>query len=217
MRFAAAWTGQGFIDWNGINFNGSHQVHPRDCRQGGARQPQRARAGPTPETAASSTSASGAATAATMVPCRVGWVHYKGLYQHADRMILSYTVGQAEILETPGLEHDPALKDRPIFTRTLNIGRSPHELRLRVPPRERPWPWLPERGRATFVYCPAMARSCSWFRPRSRPLKIKLLMAERRTGQARGIRPQLAAAGELWRNSPAAAPRAGPSDCRPGP
>ena len=29
MRFAAAWTGQGFIDWNGINFNGSHQVHPR--------------------------------------------------------------------------------------------------------------------------------------------------------------------------------------------
>ena len=29
MRFAAAWTGPGFIDWNGINFNGSHQVHPR--------------------------------------------------------------------------------------------------------------------------------------------------------------------------------------------
>ena len=29
LRFAAAWTGQGFIDWNGINFNGQHQVHPR--------------------------------------------------------------------------------------------------------------------------------------------------------------------------------------------
>ncbi len=29
LRLAAAWTGQGFIDWNGINFNGRHQVHPR--------------------------------------------------------------------------------------------------------------------------------------------------------------------------------------------
>ena len=29
LRTAAAWTGRGFIDWNGINFNGRHQVHPR--------------------------------------------------------------------------------------------------------------------------------------------------------------------------------------------
>ena len=24
-----SWTGEGFIDWNGINFNGKHEVHPR--------------------------------------------------------------------------------------------------------------------------------------------------------------------------------------------
>src|SRR4029079_8199087 len=29
LRWAAGWTGSGFIDWNGINFNGKHQVHPR--------------------------------------------------------------------------------------------------------------------------------------------------------------------------------------------
>jgi putative heme-binding domain-containing protein len=29
LRVAAAWTGTGFIDWNGIHFNGRHQVHPR--------------------------------------------------------------------------------------------------------------------------------------------------------------------------------------------
>ena len=29
LRFAAAWSGDGFIDWNGINFNGQHQVHPK--------------------------------------------------------------------------------------------------------------------------------------------------------------------------------------------
>jgi putative heme-binding domain-containing protein len=29
LRFAAAWTGDGFIDWKGIHFNGQHQVHPK--------------------------------------------------------------------------------------------------------------------------------------------------------------------------------------------
>ena len=29
MRLAAAWSGDGFIDWNGINFNGRHEIHPR--------------------------------------------------------------------------------------------------------------------------------------------------------------------------------------------
>ncbi|MCA9218641.1 MAG: c-type cytochrome, partial [Planctomycetales bacterium] len=28
MRVAAAWTGDGFIDWNGIHFNGRHGIHP---------------------------------------------------------------------------------------------------------------------------------------------------------------------------------------------
>ena len=29
LRVAAAWSGGGFIDWNGINFNGRHAIHPR--------------------------------------------------------------------------------------------------------------------------------------------------------------------------------------------
>ena len=29
LRVAAGWSGQGFIDWNSIHFNGRHQVHPR--------------------------------------------------------------------------------------------------------------------------------------------------------------------------------------------
>ena len=105
------------------------------------------------------------------------WVHYRGFYQHADRMVLSYTVGQAEILEAPGLEHDPTFHDRPIFTRTLNIGRSPHELRLRVAPegtavalaagaRQGDVRLLPRDG-SIMLLVPAAAT----------PLKIKLLMA----------------------------------------
>ena len=56
------------------------------------------------------------------------WAHYQGLYHHGDQVILAYTVGTTEILETPGLETDPAHPDVPIFTRTLEIGPSPHEL-----------------------------------------------------------------------------------------
>ncbi len=29
LRVAGAWTGKGFIDWQGIHFNGRHQIHPR--------------------------------------------------------------------------------------------------------------------------------------------------------------------------------------------
>ena len=133
MRFAAAWTGQGFIDWNGINFNGSHQVHPRlvgkvefaNPNQPGWANPENGRFDDLRERGRDGRSYG-------PLPRRL--VHYKGLYRHGDRTVLAYTVGQAEILETPGLEQAAAMKDHPVFTRTLNIGRSPHELRLRVAP-----------------------------------------------------------------------------------
>ncbi len=45
MRFAAAWTGDGFIDWKGIHFNGQHQVHPKLAGERARREPGRARLG----------------------------------------------------------------------------------------------------------------------------------------------------------------------------
>ena len=41
LRLAASWTGEGFIDWNGINFNGKHEVHPRVVGPRPGRQPGR--------------------------------------------------------------------------------------------------------------------------------------------------------------------------------
>ena len=133
MRFAAAWTGPGFIDWNGINFNGSHQVHPRLAGKLELANPDTP-AWANPENGRFADLRARGRDGHSYGPLPRRWIHYRGLYQHADRLILSYTVGQAEVLEAPGLEHDPVLKDRPIFTRTLNIGRSPHELRMRVAP-----------------------------------------------------------------------------------
>ena len=40
-------------------------------------------------------------------------------------MILSYTVGRAEVLDTAGLEAGSAWNGHAVFSRTLNIGRSP--------------------------------------------------------------------------------------------
>src|SRR5262249_29961551 len=45
------------------------------------------------------------------------WAHYRGLYVHGDKVILSYTVGTAEVLEMPGFESGA-------FTRSFQIGRS---------------------------------------------------------------------------------------------
>ena len=70
MRFAAAWTGQGFIDWHGINFNGSHQVHPRLAGRVELSNPNEPALGQPRRLAVSSTSASGAAMASIMVLCR---------------------------------------------------------------------------------------------------------------------------------------------------
>ena len=65
-------------------------------------------------------------------PLPRAWAHFRGLYRHGDRVILGYTVGNTEVLESPGLETDPAHPDQSIFTRTLEIGPSPIELMMRV-------------------------------------------------------------------------------------
>ena len=52
-------------------------------------------------------------------------------------MILSYRVGEADVLEMPGLEISPDAPDEPILTRTLDVCRSPHDLLMRVAPEGR--------------------------------------------------------------------------------
>ena len=65
-------------------------------------------------------------------PLPRSWAHYKGLYHHGDQVILAYTVGTTDVLETPGREIDPAHPDTPIFTRTLEIGPTTDDLSMRV-------------------------------------------------------------------------------------
>ncbi|MFO0889448.1 MAG: DUF6797 domain-containing protein [Isosphaeraceae bacterium] len=133
LRLAACWTGQGFIDWNGINFNGSHAVHPRLVGTVELANPNEP-AWANPATGGFDDLRIRGRDGKPYGPLPRDWLRYRGLHAYGDRTILAYAIGRAEILETPGLEHDPAHADRPIFTRTLNVGRSDRDLKLRVAP-----------------------------------------------------------------------------------
>jgi len=133
LRFAAAWSGQGFIDWKGIHFNGQHQAHPKLVGEVHAANP----GGP------------GWANPATgqfddpRVPGRDGrrygplprnWAQFKGTYHFGDQTIVSYTVGDARVLESFGMETDPKQPRTIVYSRTLEIGRSAKDLLARIAP-----------------------------------------------------------------------------------
>ena len=124
MRLAAAWSGPGFINWRGINFDGSHGTHPRLVGNVHFANP----VGPgwaNPENDRFDDPRLRGRDDKPYGPLPRGWAHYKGLYHFGQRVIVSYTVGKASILETPGYELDSARNQAMVFTRTLNIGKTP--------------------------------------------------------------------------------------------
>jgi putative heme-binding domain-containing protein len=132
LRDAAGWEGAGFIDWTGINFNGEHVVHPHVAGLVHFANP----IGPgwaDPETGRFDDPRPKGRDGRPYGPLPRPWAHYNGQYRHGDRVILSYSVGKAAVLESPGLERDKA---GAIFTRTLNVGPSEHDLIMRVAPRD---------------------------------------------------------------------------------
>ena len=61
------------------------------------------------------------------LPATVG--RYHGLYLHGNRVVFSYRIGAAEVLEAPGFER---LETRPVFTRTFSVGPIAESLSLLV-------------------------------------------------------------------------------------
>ncbi len=137
LRMVAAWSGDGFIDWRGVNFDGRHEVHPRVVGKVRFANP----VGPgwaNPETGSFDDPRLRGRDGKPYGPLPRTWAHYRGLYHYGSQVIVSYTVGQASVLEMPAYELLPPSKDRGedvVFTRTLNVGKSPHDLLLRVAPR----------------------------------------------------------------------------------
>lgn len=128
LRVAGAWTGPGFIDWNGIHFNGRHGVHPRAVGEVAFETA----AGPgwaDPVTGSFDDPRPIGRDGRPYGPLPRSWGRFRGRYDAADRTILSYMVGNAEVLESPGLS-GPA--DRPVFLRSIEIGPRDTPMTLRL-------------------------------------------------------------------------------------
>ena len=130
MRVAGGWTGNGFIDWNGILLNDKHETYPRTIGKLHFETP----VGPgwaNPKTGSFEDPRFRARDGRAFGPLPKRWANYKGLYHHDDEIVISYSVGKANILEKLGMENHG--KDT-IFTRTLNISPSTSLLKMRVAP-----------------------------------------------------------------------------------
>ncbi|MFM9116247.1 MAG: DUF6797 domain-containing protein, partial [Planctomycetota bacterium] len=145
LRMAAAWTGTGFIDWQGIHFDGRHGAHPHvlgevvlanptgpgwaDPRTGSFDDDQRVigrdqrRYGPLPRE----------------------WARYRGLYHYEDRTLVAYSVGTTSVLEmasspasvasstaATGSSSGEQSAPTPIFERQFQLGARATPLKLLV-------------------------------------------------------------------------------------
>jgi len=130
MRVAAAWTGDKFIDWRGIAFDQSHGTHSSivgDIAFSNPVGPGWGRPGDGSFEEVRFIGRDGKPYG----PLPRDWAHYEGLYLHGNRAVIHYTVGETVVYEMPGYE---MMDEQTIFTRTLNIRQSSHEMKLRVAP-----------------------------------------------------------------------------------
>ena len=128
MRVAGGWTGEGFIDWEGILLNDRHETYPRTI----GKLHFETAVGPgwaNPETGDFEDPRFTARDGRKFGPLPKEWANYKGLYHHGEHIVISYSVGTADILEQLGMEEEGA---QTVFTRTLNISASSSLLKLRV-------------------------------------------------------------------------------------
>ena len=128
LRVAGAWSGEGFIDYNAIMLNGKHAVHPRIV----GRLHFENKTGPgwgNPEDGSFDDPRFLGRDDRPYGPLPRDWAHYKGLYHHGSRVIVSYTVGRTRVLDMPAVDTSSS---SPVFTRTLNIGPRDRGMLLRV-------------------------------------------------------------------------------------
>lgn len=130
MRYAAGWTG-GFLNISNTHLNtykGSQEAfadgtiffstkpEPGWTRGEEFADPRPLKAGPLPRE----------------------WARFKGLYRNGNRVVLHYTVADAEVHETPWLEWTDG---KPTFVRTITVGPGEKPLRLvghgEIPPRNK--------------------------------------------------------------------------------
>jgi hypothetical protein len=180
MRWAAAWTGNKFIDWNGIAFDGSHETHTSIVGDKSFINPP----GPgwaNPDTGKFDDPRFLGKDNKPYGPLPRSWAHYWGLYVSGNEMIVAYTVGEAEVLELAGCETSGGVA---VFTRTLNIGKSRRDLLARLSPENVPT-YLVGRSEAKIIREQGM--NLLQIPAASTPLNIKVILGNPAPGVDPGV------------------------------
>lgn len=133
MRVAAAWTGDGFIDWQGIHMNGRHNIHPRIKGDVQFSNPT----GPgwgNPQTESFDDPRLRGRDGRAYGPLPRSWAQLRGIYHHGQKTVIEYTVGNTVVRELPGmaLKAADSTADSQVFTRTFNVGPRHRDLVLQV-------------------------------------------------------------------------------------
>ena len=127
LRYSAGWTGD-FVALKGVVFDGEHWAYPSiagDQIFGNPTAPGWANAGNFQDPREH-----------PYGPIPKNWAHWKGLYLHETKVVLSYTVGTMSVLEMPALDRHG---DVTAFARILNLSPSTvdHTVQLLFDPRMR--------------------------------------------------------------------------------
>ncbi len=130
LRLAGFWTGEGFIDYEDILLNDRHNIFPRTV---GAIQFENpiTPGWANPETHSFEDPRFVAVDGRRFGPLPRAWAHYKGLYYHGDRVVIKYTVGETDVLESYDLE---AGGESPVVSRSLTLSDVNATLRVRIAP-----------------------------------------------------------------------------------
>ncbi|MDE2688892.1 MAG: cytochrome C oxidase Cbb3 [Acidobacteriota bacterium] len=124
LRWAAGWTGPGFMDWNSINYNGRHVVEPSIVGEllfTNPDAPGWSRAGH--DFQDTRITGRGGRRFGPQDPDVARWL---GHYIHGSQVVLHYRLGDTEILELGTSEGGG------LFGRTLNIGPRDTDLVVQV-------------------------------------------------------------------------------------
>ncbi|MCP5534243.1 MAG: c-type cytochrome [Akkermansiaceae bacterium] len=125
MRLAACWTGDRFVDWRGIAFDGSHGTHTSivgDLTFAFPNQPAWAN----PETNDFKDLRILGRDGKPYGPLPREWVRLRGVEIHGGRPLLRYSVGERELVEEPRLGGDGG------FERVIDCGPGKVALKLRI-------------------------------------------------------------------------------------
>ncbi|MDG1874917.1 MAG: c-type cytochrome [Mariniblastus sp.] len=127
MRVAGAWS-EGFIDYEGIHFNGTHGRHPRVAGNIQFFNPTGPGWGrPSDESFIDNRFVG--RDKKRYGPLDRDWAQYKGMYRFGNQTILDYRVGETKVLEMPLLKF---ANGEPVFQRSINLGQRKTDLVLQV-------------------------------------------------------------------------------------